>query len=378
MKWPKRREPLISVVVPVYDVEAYLPACLDSLLAQTYPHLEIVVVDDGSPDRCGEIAEAYAARDPRVKVVHIDNRGLGGARNEGLRHTTGTLLAFADSDDVVPPGAYAALQRQQARTGADLVTGSIARWYAGSADQPTQDRLVEPRWMRRMHSQRRVLVIDDVPELLGDVFAWNKLYTRTFWDTAGLSWIEAMRYEDQPTLTRAFVEARRIAVITEVVYHWRVREDGSSITQQRSSVADLEDRWATKRMSRQTIYAYGSTKVTKTFEEVVLPGDLHTYFVQIPGCSDEWYRLLEAGVREFFGTRSLTHSSLAPIYRLTGWLVEQGRRDDAALVMAYDAALPRGERPSRVEDPRGLRIDVPGLNPATVDHAALAVRPHEE
>lgn len=373
MKWPKRRDPLISVVVPVYDVEAYLPACLDSLLAQTYPHLEIVVVDDGSPDGSGAIADAYAARDPRVKVVHIDNRGLGGARNEGLRHATGSLLAFADSDDVVPPGAYAALLRQQRRTGADFVTGSIARWLV-TADG---DRLVEPRWMRRMHESRRVLVIDDVPELLGDVFAWNKLYTRAFWDDRGLSWLEGMRYEDQPTITRAFLEARRIGVVTDVVYHWRIREDGTSITQQRSTVADLEDRWATKRLSRQSVYAYGSPRVTTVFEERVLPGDLHTYFVQIPGCSDEWYRLLEAGVREFFGTHSLVHSTLAPVHRLTGWLVEQGRRDDATLVMSYAASLPPGERPRRVVDARGPRLDVPGLNPGSVDHAALAVHAHE-
>lgn len=373
MKWPKRREPLISVVVPVYDVEAYLPACLDSLLAQTYPHLEIVVVDDGSPDSSGAIADAYAARDPRVHVVHITNRGLGGARNEGLRHTTGSLITFADSDDVVPPGAYGALQLQQSRTGADLVTGSIARWYDG----PDGGRLVEPRWMRRMHHERRALVIDDMPELLGDVFAWNKLYTRAFWDSCGLSFMEGVRYEDQPTLTRAFLQARRIGVISDVVYHWRIRDDGSSITQQRSSVADLQDRWATKRLSRQSVYAYDSKRLTKVFEEAVLPGDLHTYFVQIPGCSDEWYRLLEAGVREFFGTHSLAHSTLPPIHRLTGWLVEQGRRDDAALVMTYDASLPPGERPRRVRDARGPRLDVPGINPATVDHAALAVRTEE-
>src|SRR4051812_25834814 len=106
-----RRSPaLLSVVVPAYDVAAYLPACLDSVLAQSdslgRTELEVVVVDDGSPDACGEIAEAYAARDPRVRVVHTANQGLGAARNEGWRHVRGDLLAFADSDDVVPPGAY--------------------------------------------------------------------------------------------------------------------------------------------------------------------------------------------------------------------------------------------------------------------------------
>src|SRR3954469_14533680 len=122
-----RRSPLVSVVVPVYDVEAYLPEALDSVLGQTYPALEVVVVDDGSTDGSGAVADEYAARDPRVRVVHVENRGLGAARNEGLRHVTGDLLMFAESDDLVPPGAYAALLKQLTRTGADFVTGSVAR-----------------------------------------------------------------------------------------------------------------------------------------------------------------------------------------------------------------------------------------------------------
>ena len=95
---------LLSVVVPVYDVEAYLPAALDSLLGQEGVPLEVVVVDDGSTDTSGDLAERYAGRDARVRVVHTDNHGLGAARNEGVRHATGDLLAFCDSDDVVPPG----------------------------------------------------------------------------------------------------------------------------------------------------------------------------------------------------------------------------------------------------------------------------------
>jgi glycosyltransferase involved in cell wall biosynthesis len=221
-----RRSPsLLSVVVPAYDVAAYLPACLDSVLAQSASlgpvGLEVVVVDDGSPDDVGAIAESYAARDPRVRVVHIENRGLGAARNEGLRHVTGDLLMFADSDDVVPPGAYAALLRQLTRTGADFVTGSVARLEAAG--------LVEPPWMKRLHRQRMDLVVDDLPEILGDVFAWNKLFRTSFWRSTGLSWPEGVRYEDQPTTTLAYLRARRFGIVPEVVYHWRIRSDGTSI-----------------------------------------------------------------------------------------------------------------------------------------------------
>lgn len=372
----RRRVPTISVVVPVHDVEAYLPACLDSVLSQTHTDLQVVVVDDGSTDSSGEIADAYAGRDPRVQVVHTDNHGLGAARNEGLRHVSGDLIAFADSDDVVPGEAYATLLRQQQRTGAELVTGSIVWWYDdGSPEGGT--RMVEPPWMKRLHARRQVGIIDQMPELLGDVFAWNKLYRRRFWEETSLSWPEGTRYEDQPTLTRALLQARRIGVVPEVVYHWRIRSDGSSITQQRASYADLEDRWATKRTSLRAVRDYGSDTVSRVFQDKVLPGDLHRYFVLIPDADDEWYRLLESGVRELFGARSLVHSGLPPMHRLTGWLVEHGRRDDAALVMRFLAGLPRGEWAPRVDDAQGRRIHIPGLDARSVDRAALALRDSE-
>lgn len=366
----RRSEPVISVVVPAYDVEDYLPACLDSILGQSHTALDVVVVDDGSPDDSGRIAESYAARDPRVRVVHIENRGLGGARNEGVRHARGDVLAFADSDDVVPPGAYEALLRQLRRTGADLVTGDVARLVGEEAQRI--------RWMRKLHQDRAALFLEQRPELLGDVFAWNKLYDREFWDAAGLSWPERIRYEDQPTLTRAYTRARLIGIVPDVVYHWRIRDDGTSITQQRASIADLEDRWTTKRMSLETVHQFGSTKVTQVFLDRVLPGDLWRYFLQIPGADDAWWQLLVAGVREFWGSRrSLTHSILPPAHRLTGWLVEQGRREDAALVMEHVASL--GGKPlARVRLPNGeVRVDVPGLDARSVDRAALLVREEE-
>ncbi|WP_296601362.1 glycosyltransferase family 2 protein [Nocardioides sp.] len=362
-----RRLPVVSVVVPVYDVEAYLPAALDSVLAQTHQALEVVIVDDGSTDGSGAIADQYAARDPRVRVVHTANHGLGAARNEGARHATGELLAFADSDDVVPPRAYEVMRRQQRRTGADFVTGSVARWDGG--------RLEELPWMRRLHTPRAAYYIEQHPEILGDVFAWNKLFRREFWDGAGLAWPEGIRYEDQPATTRAYITARRFAVVPDVVYHWRIRHDGSSITQQRSSMTDLQDRWTTKRMSLSTVRGFGSDKVTRTFVDKVLAGDMHRYFVEIPGCPDEWWDLLVAGVREFWGERTLAASGLPPVHRLTGWLVGQGRREEAELVMRFVAAHV-GPVP-QVPSAQGPRIDVPGIDPASVDPAALALRDFE-
>jgi len=175
MRLWRRREPLLSVVVPVYDVAAWLPACLDSLLDATHHNLEIVVVDDGSPDDSGIIADSYAVQDERVTVVHTTNHGLGAARNEGLRHVSGDFIAFCDSDDVVPKTAYATMLAGLTRSGSDFVTGSIVRWES--------DGLHEPPWMSRLHAADGGfrLTADDHPEILGDVFAWNKLFRRDFW-----------------------------------------------------------------------------------------------------------------------------------------------------------------------------------------------------
>ena len=369
----RRLAPQVSVVVPAYAVEAYLPACLDSLLAQDLQSWEAIVVDDGSPDRSGEIAESYASRDPRIRVVHVENGGLGSARNIGARHADAEFLAFLDSDDVLPRNALASLTTSLHESGSDFATGSIVRWEAPFNDTS----LHEPPWMKRLHARGTGLRIAQRPEILGDVFAWNKVFRRSFWDAAGLDWPEGIRYEDQPTTTRAFM-AGTFDVVDEVVYRWRIRDDGSSITQQRSSVRDLADRWETKRMSYASVRSAGDPAVEGVFLDRVLAGDLWRYFLEIPGASDEWWTLLRDGVREFWGERrSLTGSGLPPVHRLCGWLVEHDRRADAAALMTWVASL-AGPAP-QTGNGEGRRVDIPSevLDLSTVGPAALALRPYE-
>ena len=94
--------PQISVIVPVYKVEQYLSACVDSILTQTFRDFELILVDDGSPDNCGAMCDAYAAQDPRVRVIHQQNGGLSAARNAALDIAAGEYVTFIDSDDIVP------------------------------------------------------------------------------------------------------------------------------------------------------------------------------------------------------------------------------------------------------------------------------------
>ena len=117
-------QPVICVIVPVYKAEATLPRCIESVLTQQLPGgLRLILVDDQSPDRSGEICDAYAAKDPRVMVLHRRERGVSGARNAGLRAATGEYIVFLDSDDALRPGALAAALAAQVETLASKTEG---------------------------------------------------------------------------------------------------------------------------------------------------------------------------------------------------------------------------------------------------------------
>ncbi|MBA2559374.1 MAG: glycosyltransferase, partial [Propionibacteriales bacterium] len=248
----QRATPRLSVVVPVYNVESYLSACLDSLLAQSFTDLEVVVVDDGSTDGSSAIAERYVREHDRWRLIRTTNRGLGAARNRGVAEVRGEYLAFLDSDDLLPPHAYQLMVSTLQHSGSDFVVGSLELLVDG--------RLVEPRWIRRAHLQRRLgVTLEEMPPIMRNVFAWNKVFRRSFYERAGLSFPEGVRYEDQVAITEAYLRADAFDVVRRPVYIWRIRDDGSSITQRRHELADLEDRIATKRLTTGLVRRLGSS-----------------------------------------------------------------------------------------------------------------------
>ena len=125
----------VSVIVPMYNTERFLRCCVDSLLRQTINNIEILLVDDGSPDACGEIAEQYARLDERVKVVHRENGGLGPARNSGLAIATGEYVGFVDSDDWVEEDMYERLYRAAKETQAQVVFSNLKRVVHGNSQK---------------------------------------------------------------------------------------------------------------------------------------------------------------------------------------------------------------------------------------------------
>ncbi len=349
------RRPRLSVVVPVYNVEPFLAECLDSLLAQSFGDFEALLVVDGSTDGSGEIAEQYAREDSRLRVLHQANAGLGAARNAGVRAARGEFLAFLDSDDKLPPDAYAVMMETLLRTGSDLVSGALER-----NGLPRQGAM---RLMRENHRARRERVATrDAPLLLADVFAVNKVLRLDFWRRAGLEFPEGLLYEDQPTLTRALLSARQLDVIPETVYLWRVRDDQSSITQRRHEFADLRDRMESKRLSTGAVRAAGIPSLLDPWYRDILPVDMWEYFRAVPTCSDDYWELLRSAVREFWtpATVRFEDTRLPVQQRLMGWLVEHGKRSELTHLIEH-LDLHRGS--FHVEDRDGRQVAVlPGVD----------------
>jgi CRISPR system Cascade subunit CasB len=215
--------PRFSVIVPAYQVQAYLPECLDSVLTQSFPDLELIAVDDASPDACGEVIDAYAARDTRVKPVHLPrNAGLGPARNAGLAHAGGDYVVFLDGDDTLTPGALRAIADRIEATGEpDVLVYDYARtyWTGEARRNKAAAQLTEqgPAPFR----------IEDRPGLLTLLMvAWNKAYRREFVEREGLTFPPGY-YEDTPWTYPALLTARSVATLDRVCVHYRQRRRGS-------------------------------------------------------------------------------------------------------------------------------------------------------
>ena len=353
--------PTISVIVPFYDVEAYIADCLDSVLGQTYPDFEVLVVDDGSPDGSRAVAEAYVRRDPRLRLLTRPNGGLGAARNTGVRAARGEFLTFVDSDDLLPPDALARLVESARRTGSDMVVGSIERFDSA--------RTWTPDWVAHLQGQpRERIVIEDFLPLLRNLYTWNKLYRRDFWDRQGLWFREGVAYEDQPIVTQLFARARAIDVIPDIVYRYRMRDDQSSISQQTASLKDLRQRVEAWEETRRVLRAEGRDRVYAGWLQTLFDAHFHWY-LRSPGVlADDYWRELVSAVRSFTDDASPEiWRKAGPARRVLITLALQDRRDDAREFAGRNAF--RDELwPARVE-PEGVVVELPFSDDPRLDPA---------
>ena len=227
---------MISIVVPVYNIETYLPRCLDSILSQTYKDLEILIIDDGSTDRSGQICNNYGVKDSRVRVYHTHNHGLSAARNLGLSHVKGEYIAFVDGDDWLEPDMYEALLRRVKETGADIVECGVFSEY--------RNRTI-------VHEKQKLLLSgqEAVWALLRGEFSeavWNKLWKRQCFEE--IHFPNGRIYEDIATTYQVFRASDHVGTICEAKYHYLQRK--GSLSKERN-MRNLIDYW---RVNKERFY----------------------------------------------------------------------------------------------------------------------------
>ena len=205
---------LISVIIPVYNVQGYLPACLDCVCGQTYENLEIILVDDGSTDRSGAICQEYAQKDQRIRVLHKANGGQSSARNRGIDIAKGTFLTFVDSDDLVAPDLVEAL------------LGAIGDCDISMCDRQkfTQkpDGVDDDGSVRVFNRDQMLRKIYDAPKYIA---IWGKLYRRELFEN--FRFAEGIIYEDEDALPQLFYASRSVAILQAQKYFYRVRPDST-------------------------------------------------------------------------------------------------------------------------------------------------------
>lgn len=206
----------VSVIVPVYNVESYLEECLDSIIHQTFQCLEIILVDDGSSDRCPEICDRYALEDDRIRVIHKENGGLSDARNAGMAVMTGDFVLFVDSDDYVAADMIECLMGIALEHGADIVECGFVKTESSATKRPPHSKvsnLGPPRIFSAEQALER-LMLHELKQVV-----WNKLYISSVVD--GLLFEKGRLNEDEFWTYQVFGKAGQVVQIENVFYYYR-------------------------------------------------------------------------------------------------------------------------------------------------------------
>lgn len=219
----------VSIIVPVYNVEKYIHKCIDSILAQTYRNLEIILVDDGSPDNCGKICDEYASNDNRIIVIHQKNGGLSAARNAGLNKSTGNFIVFVDSDDYLESSAIEDCIHYIKTNNYDIL---IFNWYDIYLDDQLKTikkfpRKINENYSKSYKSLYYAILWDKIPNLV-----WNKIYKKELWEN--IYFPKNCNFEDLAVMPYIFAKAHNIGYLDKHLYNYN-NSNSSSITSYISS-----------------------------------------------------------------------------------------------------------------------------------------------
>lgn len=251
--------PLISVILPIYNVAGYLDKCIESVVSQTYTNLEIILVDDGSPDKCPEICDSWAKKDSRIRVIHKQNAGLSSARNAGLDICTGEYVSFIDSDDWVEYNMYE--EQVKYLQDADVVACQIY-YVKGESRQPS-------------HDNEKIYVLDDYFDIINSLLSqadpdlrwevWNKLIRRSSIDD--LRFKEGQIFEDIYFNRILMSRVKKVIVYNKPLYNYRVVRPGainSKFNPKGLSKIDELDEYI------KILFKAGKTKEEKNYLEYTL------------------------------------------------------------------------------------------------------------
>lgn len=229
-------EELVSIIVPVYNVEDYLTECIESAIKQTYHNLEIILVDDGSTDTSGKICDMYARKDVRIKVFHKPNGGLSDARNTGIEKVTGEYIYFLDSDDMLPTSAIEKMLNICVKEDADMAIAGLEKFVDDKL--PHSNEKVEEqsgKTLDKAETIRRMLLHDGFGHE-----ACGKLYKKDIWKYERFP--KGKLYEDYATIYKITCGCNKTAVLTENLYWYRTRSGSimkSKLTAKNMQLLDI-------------------------------------------------------------------------------------------------------------------------------------------
>lgn len=219
-----KKNPKVSIIVPVYKVEAYLGGCIESILSQTFTDFELLLIDDGSPDKSGEICDEYAAKDERVRVFHQENAGVSAARNLGIEKAEGELIAFVDSDDWVEPAYLDAIVH---RVGDSDIMFFAFHWHFEDGCVKTMT-----------YGDVRAEGVEEVEKCISFLrenctdlnffgYTWNKVFRSEVIKNNRIKFVEGLDASEDEVFTLSFcIKANRLRIIPNVLYNYRWRYNG--------------------------------------------------------------------------------------------------------------------------------------------------------
>lgn len=217
--------PLVSVVVPIYKVERYLAECVNSILAQTLSNIEVILVDDGSPDNCPAMVDEYAAKDPRVVAIHQPNGGYGKAVNAGIARASAPYIGIIESDDWIEPTMYEKLYRRALETGADLVK---CRFWNYDSTKPVGQRNIAQLQVLDKAPDGVFHPLEWDPLIMIHVSLWSYLYKAEIAKKVKVLETQSAAYQDGPFVFEILARANSISIVKEPLVHYRCEADPNS------------------------------------------------------------------------------------------------------------------------------------------------------